>query len=588
MSDRWLTFNPVLSPVLLLSIMAVLTVIFLWMEWKRKLSFPSIRIGILLLMIVALCGILLRPSYRTQKNYSVALLTTGYSTKQADSLRAVDPNMTFIRLTGAAVYENSTPIRSYHKLSSLADEVSYVLGEGLPSYTLDLLPAEKFVFLPAGLQQGIVKLEISEPVFVNRKNRIEGVFYNPSAKTKLSLSGPGALEDSAILSQQAYSPFQLSFVPRQAGIFLYTLTTKENGHESKEILPITVQKPRESKILFLQHYPTFETQYIKNFLGKHHQVLLRYQLSKNTYRYEYINHRTERVDRVTEASLSPFDLLIIDSDAFQSLSSAESRELKKAIKAGLGMTVLFNTPPQKISNLKLFLPQQLNTITVDTAHFRLSNAQKIILPSWPVEPITDASTFIIAKNKNRTLAGYQYNGAGKVGFQLLQETYRLALEGDSIAYSTFWSELIEQVSRIEEKRFSIKITTPFPVFEDEPINISIISSGEPPTLLKDNIEIPLLEDVHIDDVWYGKVWADKPGWHSLMIKEDSTTLNYYVSEKSAWPSLVVANAQTQTSLKSGSALPGKKVKEILAPVPAWIFYLTFLLCSGFLWLAPKL
>jgi hypothetical protein len=588
MRDRWLTFNPVFSPVLLLSLITVFTAIFVWLEWNKKLRLLPLRITALLLTVMALCGILFRPAYQSQKFNAVALLTEGFSIRQVDSLQAIDPQLALRSVPGITGYKKSTPIKSYHELSSLKDEVDYVLGQGLPCHALDLMPGETFQFIPAALSSGIVKLEIPKPVFANRKSVVEGIFYNPVGKTKLLLNGPGAHEDSVILSGKEYQAFKLSFLPKHAGHFLYTLTTKENGRESKEILPIIVQQSKKSKILFIQHYPTFETQYLKNFLGKHHQLLLRYQLSKNTYRYEYINHPAQRIDRITETSLSPFDLVIIDSDAFQSLSSAETRELKKAIKAGLGMTVLFNAPPQKISNLKLFLPQEFKTITVDTAHFHLSNAQKIILPSWPVEPVADASTFVTSKNKNRTLAGYHYNGAGKVGFQLLQETYRLALEGDSIAYSTLWSGLIEQVSRTQEKRFSIKIDTDFPVFEDEPINVSIISSGTSPTLIKDSIKIPLLEDLHIDDVWYGKIWADKPGWHSLMIKEDSATLDYYVSEKDAWHSLVTANAQIETSLRSGSAQLGKKVKQISEPVPAWIFYLIFLLCSGFLWVAPKL
>jgi hypothetical protein len=317
-------------------------------------------------------------------------------------------------------------------------------------------------------------------------------------------------------------------------------------------------------------------------------VSLRYQLSKTTYRYEFINHPSEPIDRIKENSLAAFDLLIIDSDALQSLSSAETRELKKAVNTGLGMTVLFNTSPQKIRNLAPFLDQEFKTISSDTAQLRLTNGQKITLPAWPVQPIANDFTFITAKNKVRALAGYQYNGSGKVGYQLLQETYRLALEGDSVAYSSLWSDLLEKTSRTRGQNFFIQIENPFPIFENDPIDFSIISSGSSPIVIKDSVEIPLIEDVIVDDVWHGRLWDGKPGWHSLTIREDSTALNYYISEKGAWPSLVEANNQVYTSLKSTSTPLEKKLQQTSQPVPPWIFYVTFLLCAGFLWLAPKL
>jgi hypothetical protein len=170
----------------------------------------------------------------------------------------------------------------------------------------------------------------------------------------------------------------------------------------------------------------------------------------------------------------------------------------------------------------------------------------------------------------------------------LQETYRLALEGDSVAYSSLWSDLLEKTSRTRGQNFSIQIENPFPIFENEPIDFSIISSGSSPIVSDDGVEIPLLEDVSVDDVWHGRVWGDKPGWHSLIIKEDSTTLNYYISEKEAWPSIVKTNNQVHTSLNSTSTPVKKRAQQASQPVPPWIFYVMFLLCAGFLWLAPKL
>jgi hypothetical protein len=191
----------------------------------------------------------------------------------------------------------------------------------------------------------------------------------------------------------------------------------------------------------------------------------------------------------------------------------------------------------------------------------------------------------ILQNKNRYLATYQHAGQGRVGFQLLQETYRLSLEGDSIGYSALWSKCIEQVARTQHRGAEIRTEERFPIFTDEPVRVSVLSPIAAPTLTMERTSLPLSEDIFIDDLWHGKFWAGAPGW--LWLKTEQDSVAYYVSEKNAWPSLVAASDLSETKLKSRQGSPKEISHETERPVPVWIFFVLLLVSLGFLWLAPK-
>jgi hypothetical protein len=131
----------------------------------------------------------------------------------------------------------------------------------------------------------------------------------------------------------------------------------------------------------------------------------------------------------------------------------------------------------------------------------------------------------------------------------LQETYRLALSGDSTAYASYWSPLLEKITRIKSTDSKIKIITPFPWFENEPIDMEMISAAENASLFSDSIRIPLQEDVDIDNVWYGRTWATSSGWHTLKT-EGGSFLSYYVCKQDSWRTLSISNQMEITKQRA--------------------------------------
>ena len=526
----------------------------------------------------------MKPSYQTKKSSNIILLTPDYSIKKVDSLLLRHPDMMLMHLDQTVPYKNSKRLFD-EELTERANEIKVVIGQGLPRYHLDIPQKKVFYFIPAPLPEGITNLFVSEHNIVNRKNFIKGTLNSKDGKGWIKLSGPGGKEDSVTVKTSGENNFELAFIPKHSGELLYTLSIYNGNAVYQEIIPIQVDQEWPLQILFLHSYPTFETQSLKNFLErKNNSLVLRCQLSKNNFRYEYVNHDQIRINRITSALLNNLDLLIVDAGTMSNLSAAEKTALKKSIFHGLGMLHL---TPLTTKSLAEFFPFQSTSVKSDTAVLEITS-RLLSFPAHQLRITPNASTMPVQKNNTGILSGYTFRGAGKIGFQLLQETYRLALGGDSISYTELWSPLLEQISRAARESSKIKIVTPFPWYENEPIDIELISATENISLSADTIPLPLKEDVSFDNIWHARTWAGTPGWH-LLETSDGTSLHYYVSKPTEWKTLSLVNQQNENKISARQDLDRLSEKiDFREEIPPLIFYIIFLLASGFIWLAPKL
>ncbi|MBI1770075.1 MAG: hypothetical protein HY015_11175 [Bacteroidetes bacterium] len=580
MSDFRMSFDPLFSWWVIFAVSASAFAFFAWLELKRKQTLFIPRVIALILILISLLALLLRPSFKAEKKSEAILLTLGFEKTKVDSLLRLEPQLKIFRLADTESYPHSEVLGSIQSLSDKS--IKYIFGEGVADYIFDLMGARNFQFVPCRLPFGIVELTVPK-VFPKRKNSISGSF-NSSGSTKLKLVGPSGVEDSVRLNKGS-TPFTLSFRPEQSGLFIYNLMYEDHlGNKSSERLPIEVVEEHALKILFIQKFPSVEMRFLKNFLtGKGHAIAIRTQTSKNNFNEEFINFPKTRLNQFTHELLDSFDLLLIDSKTTDELTENEKSILKKSVFDGLGLVVLQNSVPIKPD----FYFIKGKNISNDTVHLSMPGIQRTF-SVLPVKVIEQPSVESVIKSKDRVLAGYRFYGAGKIAFQFLQETYRLELEGNSNDYAFIWTPLIEKSSRKRNKKFELKLINPFPYYPNESLKLSVLSSGEKPAIRSDDIKVPASEDVLLDDYWKTKSWAGKSGWHRFTAN-DSTTLNYFVSEPSEWKSLRIASQVkntllAQSALQTQSSVPQFE-NEKISPL---IFYLTFILASGFLWLAPKI
>lgn len=581
MNNSWVRFDPIFPPAFAFIILALL-VFFVYREFQRHQKFLSFRIVALCFIAVSLLGIFLRPGYEVNKRMGVTLLLAkNYDRNKVDSIIRQNPETKIIKTEDAEAYSNSLILKSWYELAE--ENIFCIVGEGIPHHAIDLIQHQSFRFIPAD-PFGITSLTLPEVVCENQRQTIHGIL-NAADKTTLRLFGPGGAEDS-VTFDKGENNFALSFTPRQSGLFTYQVESRDvRGVVVKERLPIEVVPERQLRILFLQHYPTAEIRFLKNFLSeKNNQLVLRYKISKNNFTYEFANTSPVRFATLRPDFLNSFDVIVIDQQSYDALTEGEKAEIKRSVQKGLGVIVLLHSPKEKF--LQEFRTVEFKVSSKDTATVRLLHPYT--LPVLPIELLPDPSIVATAKNKNRILSGYFFVGLGKVGFQFIQETYRLSLEGNKDDYAMLWTPLIQHTSRSFNKAFKLKLATPFPRYPNEPLDIEVISSGANPNLYDDSILVPLKEHATLNDYWSGRSWAGKSGWHKFATA-DSTDLNYFISNKVEWKSLRAANQIKETTnlQKALSVQPGEKRLEVVA-IPRVVFYLLFLFSAGFLWLVPKI
>ncbi len=577
-----MTFDPIVPLSVIMLILFLSSIFLVWHESKKKHRFLRWRIASAIIIALSLAGIMLQPKFLSRKLKKIVLLTPGYSQKKIDSIAHRHPRWSLAHLPDAKPYKNSE-LMTEKDLPYRCQEVQIVVGQGIPRDQLDRMQNKAFEFIPGSMPEGITTLSIPERNFVNRKNILSGTYYSSHAPTWLYLTGPAGREDSVEIKANGKNHFELSFVPKLAGQFLYTLAAK-GSETTREKVPVHVDEARSINVVFLLSSPTFEAQYLKNFLArKDFSTILRYQVSRYNFRYEYINRDRVSFSRLTKAFLASTDLLIVDAAALYALSPAEINNLQEAINAGLG---LLNLSVVNHKKLKTFFPFEITLAKTDTVQLKMAG-KSFSLPAAAVRVAASPRVTPVLKHHHGIIAGLTSRGAGKIGFQLLQETFRLTLAGDSLLYAEIWTPLLERVSRSQPANSSIKILTPFPWYEEEPIDINAISSDENFSLSDDSVKIPIREDITLDNIWYARIWGGNSGWHKLQTS-DGTELHYYTFAPAAWKSVSLANQMRINALTRSVATDAQVDVESWEDIPPIIFYLAFICAAGFTWLAPKL
>lgn len=581
-----LIFSPLITFPLLSLLVALMTLLFLYLEVKRKSEYLPLRLIAVLVMMASVFLLALKPFYHsTGISSGYLLLTDNYSKKKVDSLLNLDPSLQCIHLDKATPYHDSRLLKPY-ELAEINASIRFILGDGLPLSQLDLLTNKNITYLPSAGTMGIQALQIPDQLTVNEKNFIQGTLHS-STPAHLRLVGPGGMEDSLAITEEN-SSFSLAFKPLSTGKFLYTLEWSTKDQLLQEKIPLEVLPARKLNTLFLQAAPGIEVRMLKSYLAEAgYGISARYQLSKEKYRYEYVNSTTTLTALTTDL-LKKFDLVILENATLSTLSQREQRSLEQAVKEGLGLLVLLNSLPDKQDILYRFINVQKRTTQEDTLSLVLVDQKKFKLKMGPV--IAAEQPYLASHLQKGTtiLAGHVLLGFGKVGFQTLDETYRLSLEGEKEAYAACWTSLLKGTSRKKERSSQLHLKNEFPIYSNDALQLNLLHESTP-SLRSKGIEIPLQEDVNIDNVWTGQIWADSIGWQSVENSSDSTSLNFYVSDPKEWSALrIQQQIRALLNRVTNQEIPAQHQQAEQKEVSSWIFFLTFLLSAAFLWLAPKL
>lgn len=573
MTDQLIVFQED-YPAIVFIVVGLLLFVLVLREWFRESKRRrGLRLIVAVLVSIALLGIIAVPSVRRPiERSNLVVLTKGFEQEQLDNLNKELPKFTLLRT-------DSILNTSYPDLNEFGQ--IFVLGNGIPHYDLWQFKGRSVTYLPGQIENGITQLSLPNIVYEEAEMTIRGMLKTDLSEVKLILNGPEGKLDSVFVGTDGH--FELNTTPKINGNILYTILNSSN--DEIEQLPISVLPKKQLKVMMINAFPTFEMRYLKAFLSrKGHEVVVRNQISKDIFKYEYFNTNKRNINRLSQAELERHDLVMIDFASLANFSKAEQQLLNTAIEEeGMG---LFIQPEQALFSNNNWINLQGEKTDVEHILYGLKT-DTITVDKYGFDLSVQANQYALLESTgNLPLALAERNGMGKIGTTLLKDSYRQQLAGDSLIYAKIWTGILNGLSKENNDKVDWSGLNEI-VYPLAPMNFTVQNLKQDKTVTMDGQQLPLAQDAAIPEQWNSTYWPRRSGWHKAKAGEDSTA--FYVYEKGDWGS-----RKAYVSIEGNHQYFAQQPNAALSqnyhykPIPKLWFYLLFLLAIGFLWLEPKL
>ncbi len=556
--------------------------VFVWKEWSKPLKNRFYLTSLIsLITVLSFVMLALKPlsENAVQKNTAV-LLTNGFSENRLDSLKNKMKGIKSID------YQKNVPfVEALDAISSL-----FVLGDGVQSYDFWQFKNRSITYLGGDLPEGIVALKYTKESVLGEDLIVSGSYHKAKAKHRLVLqdrNGQGL--DSIVLNLEQTQPFKLSIALKSPGRFVFDLLEKDSLGEkiSSEPVAFKVVDRRKLKILLINGFPTFETKYLKNYLAEMgHEVVVRSQITRGRYKFEYFNTEKRPMYRLGEKELSNFDLLVIDATSFLNLSLANWSSIEKSVK-NMGLGVFVQPEPNLFVSASERLGLKFERDKVTKASW--SEFPKLTLEKFPFQFEAIHGLEEIHRDLKNHSTGYKRMEKGRVGTTLIQNTYQLQLNGKMEAYRRFWSELINRLSKQEELTTEWEIEDSFGLV-NQPLDFKLRTAIEKPEVYTTHeSQIALKQDVDMPSFWSGTIYPDRQGWNQIRLKTKfQDSLDFFVLDSIHWQTLRAKNVQKENERYFSGTIKEQNKTLSSAPIPSLWFFLLGLVGLGYLWVHPKL
>ncbi|MFQ5677200.1 MAG: hypothetical protein ACE5G1_15005, partial [bacterium] len=391
--------------------------------------------------------------------------------------------------------------------------------------------------------------------------------------------------------------------PRDTGRYVYGLSFQDSSGKLRieERFGVVVVAPDPLRILILESSPRFQTKYLKNWLAeKDNHVAIRTTISKERFRYEFLNQSKINLNPIKYSVLRRFDLVILAGTVLQ---DSELNALDRANrKEGVGVLVLPDGD-QLASFISVFKFKELPELDRRIVRIRLTDGPNHLSTPISVEPfeIEDESGLktLLSDHTGRTISAAYRRGNGFIGASLLIDSYQWLLEGNQQDYAEVWSNLLSRLARRKTTLARWGLQQANPVFVGQPLRVylrttSVQPVGEIGAEFEQSTPVYLRQEVDEPDAWTGVYWPRQKGWHRLSVRDSpGEPLWFYVHGKQEWLALQRAKSLAATheaELRSRflEQRPDDVVIATTTPLsPLW-FFMTFLGCCAYLWLENKI
>lgn len=475
----------------------------------------------------------------------------------------------------AARSRDAITLEQVQSLASLAEHRSQLrlAGWGLLSHEWPDTTPGLVGFERAALPFGVTQLDLPTEITVGERLSIRGtVTLSGADGAWVILEDPAGPRDSARVTPEA-PEFALNDRPRAPGPVGYRLLLRARGlPEVAETLGVAVRQLAPPAVLILDASPSFETAYLKRWLGERGaRVTVRTAISRGLYRTERLNDRGGEIGSLTPALLGRFDAVLADGGSLAALSSGERSALDRQVREqGLGLLVTAEAP----ALLERGTCGLLNGFAVEPITGGGGSASgdkgdhRVARPAWSGAPRQSRTGIeaegvtlkpgiepLIRDEAGRIVVGRRSAGSGRVALTLLRAPSRWMLEGEQDLFAAYWYTLLRAVERDTVTR--IAIAAEGPARADHPVTLTLqVRSSEfevprgPGSVGTLNSElrtphvsvtspsgavdtVPLAQDPFDRARWTGLYWPRTPGWHRLRLSAERS-VPFRVSYPSEW------------------------------------------------------
>ncbi|MGO1068973.1 carboxypeptidase regulatory-like domain-containing protein [Lysobacter sp. CA199] len=478
-----------------------------------------------------------------------------------------------------------------------------VLGAGLTARDRDAANGRQIEFVPAPLPRGLTSLWSPQRV-------AEGEDFAIAGRVEAMPGGSVELLDPGLQRVDRAIPrgdggFLVHALARGAGLATFKLRLRDARQRVIEEVdvPVAIAAVPAPKLLLLAGAPGPELKYLRRWaldagLKPHTQISVGAGLQLG-----------DAPIALDAASLSGFDLLVLDERAWESLSASQRGAAVGAARAGLGVLLRVSGP------LSPALRAQWRQLGFETGAGNESNALR-----WPAAEIDEAASRarlgpgsadaprprdqapaqapaltrrVLALDgadlqplgrdaDGKAFAAWRAIGQGRMGVTGLSDSFRLVLAGRDDLHARLWSDAFSVLARA---RAGESARVEGASRQGERMRLCGLSESAQ-VLPPRGPAVALLIDPAAGDARCAGFWPTATGWHAL--RQGERTLPFYVRGRDEAPGLRASELREATAALRLAALgaQGSRTSALDAGGARgsrWPWFFAWLIVSAGLW-----
>lgn len=450
-----------------------------------------------------------------------------------------------------------------------------VLGAGLMPRDLDAARGRGLQFDAAPPVPGVRALWPPRSVQAGRRFTVAGrIGGSPGARVEL-LDPAGVV--AARVAPSDTGDFRLRATARAAGPTAWHLRVRDRQGAllDETPMPLDVVPATPLRVLVLAGAPNPELKYLRRWARDAGLALdSRIALGAGM----RIGDPAARLD---PATLAAHDLVVLDARSWASLG-AQRAPLLQAVRGGLGLLLQVpeaTAPAERAELARLGFASTVARAQEVAPGGSADDVNGTIAPRLTRGPLRVTGTSaapILPDAAGEPLAWWRASGLGRIGIAGFDDSYRLALAGDTAAHGDLWATLFSTLARPQA-------AAPDAIDVDAWRGERVVLCGlsrEAVVASPDGTRVALQVDPATGARACAGFWPRMPGWHVL--RTDDATRLFYVRDPAAAHGLWDASLREATA-GLATAAPTQGGAGPAVPGPRWPWYLAWLALAAAGW-----